>query len=665
MALAHASTPEIEVIGQYSQYGQSIGSSNAASQGVIGAEQVRGRAFLRPAELLETVPGMVVTQHSGEGKANQYFLRGVNLDHGTDFATTVNGVPVNMPTHAHGQGYSDLNFLIPELVQRIEYKKGPYFASEGDFSSAGSAHFIYRRQLERPFLEVSLGRNGYLRELAAGSRELDNGHTLLAAVEQMHSNGPWTTPEGMRKFNALLTLSGGSAQEHWQTSLSSYAARWTATDQVPQRLINAGTYQGQSFGRFDSLDPTDGAQTHRNSLSALWQRKDEHSSTRLHAYVLQYDLDLYSNFSYFLDPQRTQGDQFGQRDQRSTWGGSATQTWLGEWQGLDMRNTLGMQWRQDRIHVGLFNTTARATDSTVRDDQVQQSLLGLYGENSIAWTAWLRTVAGLRADQLRVAVTGLVPTSESANARSSRLSPKFSAVFGPWAKTELFLNAGHGFHSNDARGITARVDPAPGLVRTRGHEVGIRTEAIPQLQSSLALWQLDFDSELVYVGDAGTTQAGRPSRRVGVEWSNHWRATPHLTLEADLAWTRPRYADASTTGHFIANAVQQVAHLNLALAAMGPWSGSIGLRYIGSAPLSEDNSLRSAPGTTLHGRIQRQMSQQMTLSLDVLNLTNRSNNDIVYVYNSRLPGEPAGGVNDLHVHPAEPRTFRLAARYSF
>lgn len=659
--LAQANAPEIEVIGHV---GNGLGNHDAASQGVIGAEALRERTLPRPAQVLEIIPGMVVTQHSGDGKANQYFLRGVNLDHGTDFATTVNGVPVNMPTHAHGQGYSDLNFLIPELVQRIEYKKGPYFASEGDFASAGSAHFIYRRQLERPVLDVTLGQQGYRRALAAGSHQLGSGQTLLAAVEQTRNNGPWTTPEGLLKNNALLTLSDGNAQQHWQATLSSYTARWTATDQVPQRLINAGSYQGQPFGRFDSLDPTDGGQTRRTSLSAQWQSHDDGVRSRIGAYVLQYGLDLYSNFTYFLDPQRRQGDQFGQRDQRTTWGGNASRTWLCEQScPVSMSNTLGMQWRQDRIRVGLFNTSARSIESTVRDDQVQQSLASVYAENSSQWTPWLRTVVGARVDQLSAQVTGLSPVSENASAQSGQLSPKWSAVLGPWGKTVIFFNAGQGFHSNDARGATARVDPAPGLVRTRGHEIGIQTEAIAQLQSSLTLWQLDFDSELVYVGDAGTTEPGRPSHRVGIEWSNHWQAARHVRLDANLAWTRPRYTDGASTGAFIANAVQHVANLGLVVSAVGPWSGAIHLRYIGSAPLTEDNLLRSAPSATLQLHLQRQLSQQLALTLDVLNLTQRQNSDITYAYTSRLAGEPVGGVNDVHLHPAQPRSLRLGLHW--
>ena len=652
-------------------YDNSVGSSDAASQGVIGSELLRNRALLRPAEVLEFIPGMVVTQHSGDGKANQYFLRGMNLDHGTDFATTINGVPINMPTHGHGHGYSDLNILIPELVSRVEYRKGPYFASEGDFSSAGSANIIYRTRLDNPFASVTLGQRGYVRGVAAGSREVSEGITLLTAVERMNNDGPWTVPEGIRKLNALFTLSGGTPRENWSTSLSAYSASWNSTDQVPQRLIDTGSYQGQPFGRFDSLDPSDGAKTSRVSLSGNWRRSENNQITAVQWYALKYDLDLYSNFTYALERPT---DQFAQTDHRTVLGGKAFRTWITEL-GSDrtMLNTVGVQLRQDDIRVGLYDTAQRQIQATVRDDQIRQSMLGVYGQNEISWNSWLRTIAGLRADQLNVNVTSHSLSENSGKASALKLSPKMSFILGPWNKTEFFFNTGKGFHSNDARGMTARVDPktglpidrVPGLVSSRGQEVGVKTEVIPNLQSTLALWRLDFDSELAYVGDAGNTEAGRPSKRVGVEWSNHWTPGEHFLMDMNLAWTKPRYADDDPAGNYIVNATPRVANVSFTLRNLGPWSGSLGVRYIGSAPLIENNSVRASSSLTTNLRVTRKISNDINLALDVLNLADRNNNDISYYYTSRVPGEPIGGVNGLHVHPAEPRTIRLTARVQF
>lgn len=660
--------PGVVVTGQHDH---AWGSGEAASQGLVGAEQLHNRALLRPAEVLEYIPGMVVSQHSGDGKANQYFLRGMNLDHGTDFATTVNGVPINLPTHAHGHGYSDLNSLIPELVSRVEYRKGPYFASEGDFSSAGSAHIFYRTQLDQPFAAVTLGQRGHVRAVAAGSREVSNGVILLSAVERMNNDGPWAVPEGMRKLNALFTLSGGTPRENWSTSLSAYAASWNATDQVPQRLIDAGNYQGQPFGRYDTLDPSDGAMTQRVSLSGNWRRSEKNQTTAVQWYAIQSDLDLYSNFTYSLERA---SDQFGQSDHRWVLGGQANRTWITErGDDLAMLNTLGVQVRQDAIRLGLFDTAQRQLQGTVRDDEVQQSMLGVYGQNEIAWRTWLRTIVGLRADHLQVHVNSRALSDNSAQASDFKLLPKMSFILGPWQQTEFFLNAGHGFHSNDARGMTIRVDPkktslpidrVPGLVVSRGYELGIKTHAIDNLESALALWRLDFDAELVYVGDAGNTTAGRPSSRTGIEWRNHWTPGTHLRMDVNLAWTQPRYVDQDPAGDQVVNAPQQVANMSLALRNWGNWSGALGVRYIGSAPLNKSNSVRSAPSMTANLRVARKLSPDISLTLDVLNLTDRINNDISYAYTSRVAGE-ATGVDGVHVHPAEPRTLRLTARVLF
>jgi hypothetical protein len=607
---------------------------------------------------------MVVTQHSGDGKANQYFLRGMNLDHGTDFATIVNGVPVNMPTHAHGHGYSDLNFLIPELVQRIEYRKGPYFASEGDFSSAGSANFIYRTKLDRPFADVSMGQRGYLRGVAAASREVADGVTLLTAVERQNNNGPWTVPEVMRKSNVQFILSGGSPREGWSNSFSAYSARWSSTDQVPQRLIDAGTYQGQAFSRFNSLDPTDGAYTHRISLSGNWYRAVDQEMTKIEWYAIRYDLSLFSNFTYSLDRVN---DQFNQIDDRSVWGGKAYRSWFADLNdGRSMQNTLGIQVRQDQIQVGLYDTVSRQIQSTVRDDDVHQTMVGIYGENEIGWSFWLRTVVGLRFDQFNAKVTSHSQALNSGSSNASKVSPKLSVIFGPWMKTEFFMNAGNGFHSNDARGATAKLDPrgghsigpVPGLVSSRGQELGVKSQIIPDLKTAIAIWRINFDSELVYVGDAGNTEAGRPSRRIGVEWSNHWTPGEHLGMDANLAWTRPRYSDNATAGNQIPNAVQKIANAIFTLRKLGPWSGSLAVRYIGAANLIEDSSVRSASSVTANFRINRKVSNNLHIALDVLNLADRKNNDISYYYKSRISGETSG-VNDVHLHPAEPGFCRV------
>jgi len=656
-AFGAAAQNTVEITGHYDN---AVGSSDAASQGVINAALLKSRPALRPGEVLEFVPGLIVTQHSGDGKANQYFLRGFNLDHGTDFATSLNGIPVNMPSHGHGQGYTDLNFLIPELVQRIEYRKGPYFASSGDFASAGAADIVYRQQLDAPFGQVTLGSHGYQRGVYMfGGGGASAGVRLLGAIELARNDGPWTVPERLHKSNGAFSVGAGTAASGWSASLMGYGAHWTSTDQVPQRLLDDG-----SLGRFDSLDASDGGSTSRSSLSGEWHANGGSSSSKVSAFAMRYRLELFSNFTYALERPQT-GDQFSQQDERSVYGLKASHAFSHALMGLNARSEFGLQLRHDRIRVGLFDTQARQITGTTRDDKLLETLAGVYGQTALEFTPVLRGVFGLRADSLRASVDSLTLAANSGRASASQLSPKLALVAGPFAKTEVFFNAGRGFHSNDARGTTTTLDPktgdavdrVPPLVASTGYELGARTEALPGLQSSLALWKLDFDSELVYVGDAGATEASVGSRRRGVEWNNRYVPLPWLLLDADLAWTHARFAN----GDRIPNAVDKVASLAATVREHGPWSASLQWRYLGSGALVEDNSIRSHASLTSNLRLSRRFGDKIEATLDVFNLFDRKVDDIQYFYESRLPSE-SSPVADRHVHPAEPRTLRVTLR---
>lgn len=650
------------------------GVAQTASEGVVSAERLAKVPLLRPGEVLEMVPGLLVTQHAGDGKANQYFLRGFNLDHGTDFATFVAGVPVNMPSHAHGQGYTDLNFLIPELVQQVRYRKGPYFAEDGDFSSAGSARIELRRSLDQGLAQVTAGPGGYLRTLLADSPKASpqGSGQWLYGLELFHNNGPWTVPENYRKFNGVLRYSEGTAAQGWSVTAMVYQGRWNSTDQVPQRALGQGL-----IGRFDSLDPTAGGATQRYSLSGEWTEVQDgvHRQTRL--WVLQSALDLWSNFTYCLsdaNPACPVGDQFQQSERRTAAGGSHSRQWVSTWQGLEWRQAWGVQARTDAVSpLGLYRTQQRLVLDTVREDTVQQQSLGLWAESELRWSHWLRTTAGLRGDAYRFHVQSSLPVN-SGQAQDALLSPKLSVVLGPWHGTEMYLNLGQGFHSNDARGTTQGVDPSDpsqsvrpvsALVRTRGTEVGWRSEWLPGWKSTLALWQLHMASELLFVGDAGTTEPSRPSRRQGVEWSHLIALHRYWAMDADLAWSKARFTDADPAGPFIPGAVSTTANLGLSWDGQGPWSGAVRLRYWGPRPLVEDGSLRSPAAAWVNLRLGLRTSQRDQWSLDVYNLLNHQLNDIAYAYVSRLPGEVAQGVMDQHVHPAEPRTWRIRWTHRF
>ena len=675
MAQQAAAPLELGTIEVTGNYDNAVGTSDAASAGRATSNLLSTRPLLRPAEVLEYVPGLIVTQHSGDGKANQYFLRGFNLDHGTDFATHVDGMPVNLPTHAHGHGYTDLNFLIPELIDTIDYAKGPYRAASGDFASAGSAGIGLKNRLPGPTGILAVGENSYRRLFAAHSLALapagdtTAGPTLLFGAEAQRYDGPWTVAQDHRRSNVQVRLSDGTRRDGWSGTLMGYDARWTATDQVASRAVDGGV-----IGRYGSLDPTSGGRSARYSASGAWRRSLADGSLEVSAYAMRYSLDLFSNFTYFLDDPE-QGDQFEQRDRRNVFGLTASRRWHGSLGSRSMSNEFGLQTRHDRIAVGLYDTAAREPLATTRDDRVRQESYGVYWENGIEWHERLRSVAGVRADRYRFAVDADLPEN-GGRAQDSLVSPKLSLIAGPWAKIETFLNWGRGFHSNDARGTVTRFDPGclrsnplaecavrpvPGLVPSTGYEVGVRSEAIRGLQTSLSLWRLDIGSELVFVGDAGTTEPSRPSRRHGVEISNRYLPTSWLLVDLDLAWSHAGFADDDPAGNSVPGAVERVGSLAVTVRDMGPWSGTFALRHLGARPLVEDRSVVARAFTLASLRIGYRFSRQVETFLDVFNLFDRKAADIEYFYESRLRDE-ATAVADRHFHPVEPRTIRLAVR---
>jgi hypothetical protein len=643
-----------------------VGVASAASQGAVTAAQLEARPVMRPGEVLETVPGMIVSQHSGEGKANQYYLRGFNLDHGTDFSTTVAGIPVNTPTGAHAQGWTDVSFLIPELVSGVQFKKGPYFADEGDFSVAGAANINYVNHLERPVVSVSGGSNRWGRLFTAASPRVGGGY-LLGALELNHSDGPWLRPDDYRKLNGVLRYSRGDNRNGFSVTGMGYWADWNATDQVAARAITSGL-----ISRFGLLDSTDGGKANRQSIAAEFQRSNGPSSIRATGFLHHNNLNLFSNFTYVLDDPQN-GDQFEQVERRTTAGGRLTYRRLGHFFERHTESAVGVQLRRDWLDpVGLYHTAARQRLSTTREDEVGQTMGSAYAQTEIEWTRALRTTLGLRADVYQFSVTSDKPLN-SGEGSEGLVSPKFGAVFGPWAGTEVYANAGMGFHSNDARGAVIRVNPVTGetadpvtpLVRGRGAEVGLRTVRILGLQSTVALWYLGLDSELLFVGDAGTTEAGRPSRRVGVEWTNYARLRPWLTVDADLALSRARFSDDDPVGRNIPGALDRVISAGITVEPRQPLLGSIRVRHFGSRPLIEDASVTSNSTTLWNGELGYRISCKARVVLELFNLFDAKVSEIDYFYTSRLPGEPAGGVDDVHTHPVLPRSARIGLQLSF
>lgn len=651
---SEAAEPQDDAIVVYGRALEQIGEATAGSQGTVGFKDFEARPLGRVGELAENVPGLIATQHSGTGKANQYFLRGFNLDHGTDLGGFVDGVPINMRSHGHGQGYLDLNFLIPELVERIDYAKGPYQADAGDFSAAGTIRFSTVRSLDRPIVEATAGSYGYYRGLAAGSFDAGEGK-VTAALDATLSNGPWVLDEDLRKFNGLLQYSSGDSL---RLQVNGYHAEWRSTDQVPQRAIESGL-----IDRYGFIDPDLGGETTRLGLVA----EAEAGGIAFNAYAHFYDFRLTSNFTYFLDDP-VDGDEFQQLDRRFVFGGSArkaVETGIGTLR-------LGVEARSDIVdRVGLFHSVDGRRTAATRDDSVDESSIGAFAELQAKLTPRLRLVLGARGDVYGYNVRSDLPVNSGSGSDAIFLPKAALAWQALPGHLELYANYGESFHSNDVRGAAISIDPATGdpaervpvLVRARGAELGARAEAAGFTASLVGFW-LELGSELVFVGDAGSTEPNDATRRFGVEGTLFWRPTPTLAIDAAATYTDARFTGVPRELDRIPGAVEEVVSAGVSWTPVPALTTTLRLRHFGTAPLIEDDSQRSDP-TTLVNLGGYYTVGSTRVAVELLNLFDSRDNDITYFYASRLPGEPAEGVEDRHLHPVEPLSVRVSLRQSF
>jgi hypothetical protein len=640
-----------------------VGEAISASEGSVGQAEIAARPSLRTGDLLEFVPGLVATQHSGSGKANQYFLRGFNLDHGTDFATFVDAMPVNMRTHGHGQGYTDLNFLIPETVEELDYRKGNYYADVGDFSSAGSARFRIADRLDGS-AELGVGEDGYLRGVVVDSVDLGSSGALLYGVEAQRYDGPWTDiDEDVRKFNGLLKYSADVAGGRGSVTVMGYENEWNSPDQIPQRAVAQGL-----IDELGSLDTTLGGKSSRSSVSLDWRGRVLGGDFSASAYAIDYDMRLFSNFTYFLDDPDN-GDQFQQLDERRIYGFALSQ----QWDTGRARWRVGAEGRFDDIErVGLYRTAARQRLSTVREDAVEEGSFGVHAANEFRFNDAWRSYVGVRHDRYDFDVDARSLPVNSGRADDSATSAKASLAWTPSKSTECYLSYGQGFHSNDARGATIRIDPASGdavdpvdaLVDSEGYELGARLFFSNRVHATAALWRLDLDSELLFVGDAGTTEGSRPSRRDGVELGVYWFGNRYFEGDLEASYTRSRFSDSDPAGDEIPGAIPLVLSAGITGKLDSGWTGTLRVRHFGPYPLIEDDSVESDGSTLVNLRVGKQW-RRLGLHLDVLNLLDSDDHDIDYFYASRLPGEPDEGVEDIHYHVFEPRTVRLSVQWKF
>lgn len=687
-----------------------VGTADAASEGTIGQEQIATRPILRPGEVLEEIPGLVISQHSGEGKANQYYLRGFQLDHGTDLESTVIGMPINLPSHAHGQGYSDINWVIPELVSYVEYKKGPYYADQGDFSTAGSYNLYYRNTID-PIESYGMGQYGYDRFFMAASPQMGAGN-LLYALEIEHDNGSFAKPDEYQKLNGVLRWSRTTGRSDFNVSLLAYQGLFNSTDQIPQRLVSAGV-----LNRFSPFDPSDGGSTYRYSLSTQWEHQDDHGETKFNAFGYQSYLDLFSNFEYYLNdatdyynvtqnpitcstqystckpgPQHVPGyTSYCPANSAPPGPGGAPQAFSfscgDQREQLDIRfvsgfnvsrsfeapaavTTIGAGLRNDNIAtVGLFltNSRVRYANGTLSNDHVVERDENFWAQSTIKAGPKLRLIPGVRTDGYVFDVYD-PNAANSGKTAAAMVNPKFVAAYAMSPRHELYADFGDSFHTNDARGVFQTLDPqthatydstgtpvlqVTPMVRAAGEEVGYRL-SVPRYTGTLSLWQLNLNSELVFDGDHGTTFAGGPTVRKGFELANFWKATSWLTYDAD-------YADSSA--HFLTNfngqgtSVPESVNAVISAGATADtahYSASLRMRYFGPRVLDQQGDAYSTPSMIFNSQVTAKLKNGFRVTLEGLNLFNAQVDDIEYYYPTWLKQDAAmpALANNPAINPA-------------
>ncbi len=693
-----------------------VGLAVSASQGTVGATEIQDRPILRAGEVMETIPGLIITQHAGGGKANQYFLRGFNLDHGTDLATFLDGMPLNLPSHAHGEGYSDMNTVVGELVQRVNFQKGPYTADVGNFGSAGNADLEFFKMLPEDFFNFEGGTLGYGRFAFGASQKLGSGN-LLEGGEVYHDDGPWNRPDKYNKYNGLVTYSRGGDASGFSITGRDYEGNWHSSDQIADNAVPL-------VGFFGTLNPADGGNSQRASLQGEWHHTGANSVTQLMGYGFYYGLDLFSDFTYYMyDPVK--GDQFEQHDQRWVGGLDLRHTVFSQWWGRRAETTFGVQLRNDWISNGLYRSENRVrvdkedflapypgepngflpADTDV--NKFTDTLGSFYVENKIQWANKFRSGLALRGDEDKGVITSFSDPRNSGSVTKFLPSPKAGLIFGPWSNTEFYVQGGFSFHSNDVRGATQNYEPVspdypypntlcakiPLLIQTKGAEAGVRTMAVPHLQSTLSLWYLHSNSELEQDGDTGgTVPSEQSSNRYGVEWANYYTPRQHWAFDFDMADSRARFteldpADATYItgkgqlcaansdcyglvsigggnfeqgpgGRWVPEAVGLVISSGATLHDLKGFSASLRLRDFGPRYLTSDAIYRSKTTTLLNAEVGRKINNTFRVSFEFLNLLNCRDHDIDYAYVSQITPTATPAFTDVF-HPVEPFQARI------
>ena len=671
---------------------------STASSSTIRSFDLITRPVQSAQDLLNLTPGLVTAQHAGGGKAEQIFLRGFDADHGTDVAIAVDGMPVNMVSHGHGQGYADLHFLIPETVEKIEVAKGPYDAQYGNLATAGAISFKTKDHLEHNLVHLEGGRfnTGKLTALYQIPLSNTTHQGAYFGGQFYNSDGPVESPQGFRRFNLFGKFHTHISEEaKLAVSASGFSSAWDASGQIPIRAIDNGV-----INRFGSIDDLEGGTTGRQNVNIAYTAKRGNEAFQIQGYASRYNFKLYSNFTFFLEDP-IDGDMIEQTDNRRLVGLNSSYRFTRDMGAGLSTTTLGGSFRADDAHVALWKSPNRIRQESRVDADVTERNLSLWINEELLFTSWLRLQLGLRGDYFTFSVEDHLEGDASDLPRASGyeqqsiLSPKASLVVSPAANLDLFANFGSGFHSNDARAIvqgrrvadlirvyqrdgltedeinaellTRNFDPIQAsigtLPRAIGSEFGFRFRPTNRVFISAAAWLLDLENEFVYVGDGGFTELSGRSRRYGLDLEARLSLTPWLSADTDINLSRGFFRDEPEDANRIALAPRVTSTGGITAIHPGGFEGSLRYIHIGDRPANEANTI-TAEGYTLVNLFAAYPIGRVRLSMTLENVFGIQWNEAQFDTESRLRNE-ADSVAELHFTPGNPRSLRIGMSYWF
>lgn len=632
---------------------------------IISSLDIQLRPTNTSQDILRMVPGLFIAQHAGGGKAEQIFLRGFDADHGTDIALKVDGIPVNMVSHAHGQGYADLHFLIPETVERVQFAKGPYYAPYGDLATAGYVSFQTKNAIDKSMIKLQGGQFDTYR--AVGLFNLLNNSTAnhsqnaYLATEYYFSNGYFDNPQAYNRFSAFLKYNAALNNNTFlSATASSFTSRWDASGQIPERAVQSGL-----IDRFGALDDEEGGNTNRTNLNfQLSTMLDDGSSIRNQFYLSHYEFELYSDFTFFLN-NPIDGDQIRQKEKRNLLGYNGSYTRTDNWMDADWKTEVGIHFRHDAIYNNeLSNTKGRQTVlERLALGDVDEINVGIYVGETVHFGSQFSINAGIRFDQFQfIYIDKLKENYDRKIVSANVISPKLNLYYTVNDRLQLFANSGYGFHSNDTRVVVAQ-NGKEILPKALGLEAGAIFKVTPRFLVSTSVWNLHLDQEFVYVGDEAVVEPSGKTNRQGVDVSGRWQLLDWLFADFDVNYTYARAEGAPENEDYIPLAPKATSIGGLSFEAKNGWNGSLRYRYLADRPANEDNSV-IAEGYFLVDAVLNYTKPKYEFGFFIQNVMNRAWKEAQFDTESRLYNE-AAPVSEIHFTPGTPFNLNVHLSYFF